>query len=127
MHLTYLKRYSFVKIDVVSFSDLAKIDQVRTSRYIYDTTIDVVIHRLCTACWAMMQYFIFHSCHGGMATLYWAVEAKILSTNHERHLSSVFFFLPCLRVLRYFRSPWVPGYLMKSECWYLSFIINVVK
>lgn len=91
MHLTYLKRYSFVKIDVVFFSDLAKIDQVRTSRYIYDTTIDVVIHRLCTACWAMMQYFIFHSCHGGMTTCYWAIEAKILSTNDERHLSSVFF------------------------------------
>lgn len=93
MHLTYLKRYSFVKIDVVFFSDLAKIDQVRTSRYIYDT-IDVVIHRLCTACWAMMQYFIFHSCHGGMTTWYWAVKAKILSTNHGTLIFGFFLTLP---------------------------------
>lgn len=38
-----------------------------------------------------MQYLISHSCQGGMTTWHWAVKAKILSTSHERHLSSVCF------------------------------------
>ena len=68
----------------------------------------------------MMQNFLFNSCQGGKTTWHRAVRGEILSTNHERDIFSLFFFFTLPKrtgsqVMRYFRSPWAPGYLTESE------------